>query len=136
MKVPVCDATQRLALLFGRKALYHWSEKEGKAYLKLAAEGFYDDPEKLDRLERYYAFERKRGDKGLHRRDLFTYLNNAHGENDRAVLWGEAHPLKRAASNEARKPPEPEWDADKAAATKEQLAGFRRDMRGPTKCEK
>lgn len=41
----------------------------------------------IDLLGRYYAVERKKGEKGIHRRDLSTLLNNFPSELDRATLW-------------------------------------------------
>lgn len=41
----------------------------------------------LDLIERYYAAERRKDDKGIHRRDLQTFLNNYPSELDRAHAW-------------------------------------------------
>lgn len=104
MKVPVCEASKRLSILYGRKKLFHWSPKEVKVFLELQADEFFEDVADLDLIEQYTAAQRAmKGGKGLHRRDLFTFLNNAYGERDRARDWANKNPSKvvRAASHDA-----------------------------------
>lgn len=114
MKIPFSEASKRLALLFGRKTMLSWSDKEGKLFLALQKEGFFDDLGDLDLIEQYYRAERaKKGEKGIHRRDLFTFLGNAHGELDRARAWADKNPGKavRAASHDATPARWPEFIA-------------------------
>lgn len=105
MKVPVCEASRRIGILYGRKAVYTWSDKEGKVFLQLQKDGFFDDElAGLELIEQYYATERAKKDgKGIHRRDLYTFLNWIYGERDRAVQWAAKNPnkVRRKASNEA-----------------------------------
>ncbi len=42
----------------------------------------------LELIGRYYVYQRKR-ENGIHRRDLYTFLNNFAGELDRAQAWDE-----------------------------------------------
>lgn len=90
-----------------RKLTTHWSEKEVRQYKKLHKSHCFDDLDDLALLERYYAFERRRGDNGRHRRDLITLLNNWQGELDRATLWAEQHPLKQKPRVIVPMPPTP-----------------------------
>lgn len=77
-----------------RRLTTHWSEKEIRQFRKLVKVHAFENKDDLALLERYYEHERKKGDKGWHKRDLYTFLNNFFGEVDRAVLWGKSHPLK------------------------------------------
>lgn len=94
MRVPSSEPAKRLATLFRRRLTTEWAEKEVKRFRKLVKAGCFEPLADLDLLERYYAFERKKGDNGCHRRDLFTFLNNYQGELDRANAWRELHPIK------------------------------------------
>ncbi len=69
----------RLGALFSRRESTEWSEGEEKSFRKLELS---DDD--LAAIERYYKSERAKGEKGIHRRDLSTFLRNATGELDRA----------------------------------------------------
>ena len=80
------DPIQRIATLFGRRNTTAWSEKEVRRYKVLVKDGYLTN-EDMDLIERYYAFQRRKGDKGIHRRDLYTFLNNFPGELDRARAW-------------------------------------------------
>ena len=80
------DPIQRIATLFGRRNTTAWSEKEVRRYKVLVKDGYLTN-EDMDLIERYYAFQRRKGDKGIHRRDLYTFLNNFPGELDRAREW-------------------------------------------------
>jgi hypothetical protein len=42
----------------------------------------------LELIGRYYVYQRKK-ENGIHRRDLYTFLNNFAGELDRAQAWDE-----------------------------------------------
>ncbi len=44
--------------------------------------------ESLELIGRYYVYQRKK-ENGIHRRDLYTFLNNFAGELDRAQAWDE-----------------------------------------------
>lgn len=88
--LPTTDAAIRISRLFGRRLTTAWGEKEVKAFKKLAIQ-----PGDLEAIEVYYAVERGKGDDGIHRRDLATFLNNFGGELDRAM----AHSSKNGAEN-------------------------------------
>jgi hypothetical protein len=69
--------------MFHRKPSTPWSEKEIRRFKTLMiAVG------DLELIERYYVYQRKR-ENGIHRRDLYTFLNNFSGELDRARAWDE-----------------------------------------------
>lgn len=86
-KTPTTEPAQRIAIMFKRRLTTNWSKGEIKTYKLLFKAGCFDTLNDLDLLERYYAFERRKGDNGIHRRDLATFLNNYYGELDRARLW-------------------------------------------------
>lgn len=96
MSLPTVPAAKRIAGMMHRKLSTHWSEKEVRQYKKLVKDHCFDDIDDLELLERYYTFERRRGEHGRHRRDLITLLNNWQGELDRATAWNELHPMKPA----------------------------------------
>lgn len=80
MNIPTTEAAKITADLFGRSHSTPWSDKEIAAFKKAK-------PERADvfLIARYYAQERAKPDnKGIHRRDLLTFLNNYAGELDRA----------------------------------------------------
>lgn len=84
---PTSEPARRIATLFHRKLTTAWSEKEIKAFRKLVRAKCFETMDELTLIERYYFVERKKGDKGIHRRDLSTFLNNFSGELDRARAW-------------------------------------------------
>ncbi len=86
--IPTTEIAKRIATLFRRRLDTSWSEKEIRQYRKLVKDGSVT-PDNLELLERYYAFQRRKGDNGIHRRDLYTLLNNFSGELDRAQAWDE-----------------------------------------------
>ena len=90
MNTPTSEQAKRLARLMHRKLDTHWSSKEIKKWREVAKNKTIDTD--LDLLERYYAAERKKGDKGMHRRDLQTLLNNWPSELDRAQQWEYKQP--------------------------------------------
>lgn len=109
MSVPSTPAAVRVAQLFRRRLTTHWSPKEERVMRRLKKDHFFDDLDDLTMVELYYAFERKKGDKGIHRRDLATFLNNYGGEVDRARLWAEKFPNFAAKARDSRAPkPQPE----------------------------
>jgi len=79
-RVPTTEAAKRIATLFGRKLTTEWSEREIRAFKACGT----IEPADMAAIESYYAIERAKGEKGLHRRDLGTFLNNFAGELDRA----------------------------------------------------
>jgi len=98
--VPTTEPAKRIAALFKRRPTTAWAAKEVLQYKKLVKDGcfehFLDD---LELIERYYVFERRKEDKGIHRRELQTFLNNYQGELDRAKLWDSRFrkPIRKAA---------------------------------------
>lgn len=92
---PTSEPAKRIATLFSRRLSTEWQPKEIKQFKKLAKAGYFSDLQDLSLIERYYAFERRKGDKGVHRRDLPTFINNWCGELDRAREWEKTHPEKR-----------------------------------------
>lgn len=114
MSLPTVDSAKRIAAMMHRKLTTHWSDREVRQYKKLVKSHCFDDPSDLALMERYYIFERKRGENGRHRRDLITLLNNWQGELDRATAWAELHPVKPKprviipyTPPQEEKPPEP-----------------------------
>lgn len=85
---PKDDLAQRVATLFSRRLTTPWSEKETRKYKQIVT-NYSSLREDLELIERYYVYQRRKGDKGIHRRDLFTFLNNFAGELDRAIAWDE-----------------------------------------------
>ena len=80
VNIPTTEAAQRIAHLFDRRFTTPWSDKEIAAFKK--AKPQVSD---FEVIVRYYAQERAKPDnKGIHRRDLLTFLNNYAGELDRA----------------------------------------------------
>ncbi len=90
--------------MFGRRITTGWIEKEVKRYRELIKAG-YLDPEELDVIERYYVYQRKR-ENGIHRRDLYTFLNNFSGELDRARAWDEE--MRERLKRKIRRPLDPD----------------------------
>lgn len=108
LSLPASEQAIRIAKLFRRRRTTHWSEKEVRVIRKLTKTKTFADLEDLALVELYYEFERKKGDKGIHRRDLFTFLNNYRGEVDRAHLWAEKFPALATKANGSRQPkPQP-----------------------------
>lgn len=85
---PSTQNALRVAALFNRRPTTPWSEKEIKVYKKLVKDALLIE-DNMEVIERYYVYERRKGDKGIHRRDLYTFLNNFSGELDRARAWDE-----------------------------------------------
>lgn len=123
-QVPTSEVAKRIATLFRRKLTTPWPEKEIKAFRKL--NGVFDSLEDLELIERYYASERKKGEKGHHRRDLYTFINNFHGELDRARAWGErAHPKK---VQRAVKVTRPEWTPEQIEENKRKCRALKDEL--------
>lgn len=89
---PVVEEAQKIATLFRRRLTTAWSPKEISTFKRLRKSGAFAD---LDLVIRYYMAERKKGEKGIHRRDLDTFLNRFTGEVDRAREWEERNRPKR-----------------------------------------
>jgi len=88
--IPTTETAQRITILFKRRLNTHWSDKEVKRYRQLVKDKYLTNVDDIDLIERYYVYQRKKGDLGIHRRDLYTFLNNFAGELDRARAWDEA----------------------------------------------
>ncbi len=86
--IPSTDIAQRIAILFKRRHDTHWSEKEVRQYKRLIKDNVLKNTDQLELIERYYVYQRKK-ENGIHRRDLYTFLNNFAGELDRAQAWDE-----------------------------------------------
>lgn len=89
---PFSEAAKLIAQLFRRKLTTHWSEKEIIAFKKLEKMGCFETLDDLKLATAYTEAERKKGDKGIHRRDLLTFLNRFPGEMDRANAWALKFP--------------------------------------------
>lgn len=85
--IPTTEPAKKIAAIFNRRLSTGWSEREVKAYKALVKDGLFHDLTDLALIERYHNAERKKGDKGIQRRDLLTFLNNFRGELDRAREW-------------------------------------------------
>jgi hypothetical protein len=124
---------QRLGNLFNRRASTAWSAKEKKAFDAICP----IDENDLSMVERYYAAERKKGDKGIHRRDLKTLLNNWPGEVDRARAYCKRFEFRKGRPAPQRPEPKPgdlATDADfqrAGALAKAELEKLRARLRGP-----
>lgn len=70
----------RISKLYNRRHATPWTDKEVKAFKAIGQ----IDPEDLEIVCGYTQNERTKGENGRHRRDLATFLNNFHGELDRA----------------------------------------------------
>lgn len=125
---PTHPITIRLAVMMRRRLTTHWSDKELKQYKKLYKAHCFDDLEDLALLERWYAFERKRGELGRQRRDLITLLNKFQGEVDKARLWAEQHPLKPVPRKIIPLPPTPSEPLVLSAEDEERMEQFRAMM--------
>ena len=79
-RVPTTESAKRIAKLFDRRLTTEWNEREIRAMRNIGT----IEPADMAAIESYYASERAKGEKGLHRRDLGTFLNNFAGELDRA----------------------------------------------------
>ncbi len=86
--VPTTPEAKTIASLFKRKESTPWQEKEVKAFKKIMPM----DAEELALVCAYTEAERKKGDEGIHRRDLVTFLNNFRTEVDRAREWARRNP--------------------------------------------
>jgi hypothetical protein len=130
---PTTEPARRIAALFHRKLQTPWSEKELKVYKELYMQGAFANRQDLDLLELYYAAERKKKEGGIHRRDLYTFLNNFAGELDRATAYAASqHRLNRTKIDEKRKRERPvasdqDWQRIGALARAE-LARFKQSM--------
>ncbi len=110
--IPTTESAKRISTMFGRRITTPWAEKEVRKYRELIKAGYLSN-EDLDVIERYYAFQRRKGDSGIHRRDLCTFLNNAAGELDRATAWKEGqHRKERTKIDHCRKKERPVSDQE------------------------
>lgn len=95
-RLPTSEPAKRIATLFRRQLTTSWSKKEVQRFRLLVNDGLFENLDDLGTIERYYAFERKKPfNKGFHRRDLDTFINNYRCEVDRAKEWELTHPLVR-----------------------------------------
>lgn len=92
--IPTTKEAQRIGTLFNRKPTTPWSEREIRQFKKLKKAGCFDNLDDLRLIECYYVFERGK-EKGIHRRDVYTFLNNWPGELDRARAWAEEQNEKK-----------------------------------------
>ncbi len=107
--IPTTDSAKRISTMFGRRITSQWTEKEVKRYRDLVKSGYLSD-EDLELIERYYVYQRKR-ENGIHRRDLYTFLNNFSGELDRARAWDEE--MRERLKRKVRRPLDPEDNGEK-----------------------
>ena len=77
---PTTTQALRIARLYRRRETTPWSAKEIRAFKAIGQISM----EELETVCRYEEAEMAKGDDGRHRRDLLTFLNNFHGERDRA----------------------------------------------------
>lgn len=98
---PSSEAAKLIAQLFHRKLTTHWSALEIEAFQRLEKMGLFADLDDLKIVVKYYIIERRKGDKGIHRRDLGTFLNNYTGEVDRAK---DKRPAANKAAREKAQP--------------------------------
>jgi hypothetical protein len=84
-RLPTTEPAKRISKLFHRRESTPWSEKEVRAFKKLMP----IDLDDLTIAEAYTEAERMKGDDGVYRRDIYTFLNNFQTEVDRARFWKE-----------------------------------------------
>lgn len=103
MSLPKGPASLLIAAHFKRRPTTHWSPKECNVLKRLATteHRFDDNCEELKLVLRYQKFERRKGRNGIHRRDLYTFLNNYGGERDRAVEWDSARNARQRPPRQA-----------------------------------
>ncbi len=106
--IPTTESAKRISTIFGRRISTPWSEKEVKRYRQLVKDNILQDLTDIDLIQRYYVYQRKR-ENGIHRRDLYTFLNNFSGELDRARAWDEE--MRERLKRKVRRPLDPEDDA-------------------------
>jgi len=104
-KAPKSDEAKKIAEIFRRRLTTEWSDHEIMAFRKIKDAIALPD---LDVLHKYYESERSKGDEGRHRRDLITFLNNYHGELDRARQWEATQKRKSSNLNGSHPAKEPE----------------------------
>lgn len=80
---PTSEDAKAVATLFHRPHDRPWSDQE-IALFKTARKTGAFSPENMKLITKYYERERGKGDQGVHRRDLTTFLRSASGELDRA----------------------------------------------------
>lgn len=103
--LPTTEPSKRIALLYHRRLTTSWDEKDIKAFKKI---GLIDIQE-LELVCRYTEAERKKGEQGMHRRDLVTFCNNFSTEMDRAQEWAIRNPKTAKAqgvNGNGHKPPQ------------------------------
>ncbi len=100
-RLPESSEAKALHSLFGRKLNTEWTEKEVKAFIA-AKKTQQMTLENISLITAYYAGERAKGEKGVHRRDLVALLNNWPGELDRAQPRSA---MKHIGQNELVEPP-------------------------------
>jgi len=83
--LPTTPEALAIAELFNRKPTTEWAQAEVRAFKKLLP----IDCEDFELVEKYHLAQKAKGDAGIHRRDLKTFLNNFRGELDRARAWSE-----------------------------------------------
>ncbi len=110
--ITTTEIPDRIARLFNRRPLTPWSEKEVRRYKQLVKDKVLTGVNDLELIERYYVYQRKR-ENGIHRRDLYTFLNNFSGELDRARAWDEE--IRERLKRKVRRPLDPE-DNEKATS--------------------
>ncbi len=103
--IPTTESAKRISTLFGRRITTPWGQKEVTRYRQLVKDKVLQDETDIDLIERYYVYQRKR-ENGIHRRDLYTFLNNFSGELDRARAWDEE--MRERLKRKVRRPLDPE----------------------------
>jgi hypothetical protein len=98
LMTPTTPTAKRIATLFRRKLSTAWSPKEIKQYKMLVKSKCFENLDDLVLVETYYVFNEKKPNNYL-RKDLYTFLNNWHGEVDRARTWAEHNKRKVKKAN-------------------------------------
>jgi hypothetical protein len=91
--IPQTNLAKRVAAIVHRRETTPWSEKEVRAYKKLYKAGAFNERD-ISSVERFQAFQRRRGENGFHRRGLLTLLNHWGEEVDHGTEHDELHPIK------------------------------------------
>lgn len=86
---PTSPEAIAVSQLFGRRLSTAWSKKEVDIFRAAMKRGIAT-VQNIEMVARYYDSERGKKEKGIHRRDLSTFLNNFDGEVDRAREFSDS----------------------------------------------
>lgn len=134
--VPTTEPAKKIAALYNRRETTPWDEKLIKRYKELVKAKYFDTLDDLDLVIRYTISERKKGDKGWHKRDLATFLNYYPQLIDRAKEWQSSFrsrtPAKEKRKENGEKPLSAEEFKEVGAIGIAEIRRLRENMRNPS----